>query len=205
MTRFLTVLSTIFLAQALNPDFEIATPEGRQVFREELAIALTKTPGANAQTRDQFKRRADALAARLFREGQRKLKLKQDKTLTVLWDFLDPHEVAKSHHDIEHEPFEVFKSHGEHGLYRIHLNEIMFFSYFEEHMKFVIPHEVAHHLLFQKWDNPDFEHGSHFIWTVWSIAPHYRNIDLDITPACRLSRRLMNANRIVSFDPACDR
>lgn len=174
----------------LDPDFEIRTPAGNQVFREELAIALTKTSGATPQTRQKFKREAEQLAQKLFRKGQKEYKLPH-ANLKVYWDSLRPIEVAMSHSSAKY--------------YDIHLNEIMFFSYHEEHLKSVIPHEVAHLLERQLWGNANPSHSQTFWWVVQFLAPGYQQIEFDLTPACRLSAGLIKANGNFGSDPACEK
>jgi hypothetical protein len=163
----------------LDPDFEISTEEGRQAFREELAIALTKTPGATAETRKKIKSQAENLVAELFRKGEDIYHIPHKKAW-VYWDQLDLPDFAAAK-GIPHE-------------YSIHLNEIMFFTYHEDHIKLVIPHEVTHLLHRQFWGVPSDEHGDSFMWMVKRLAPEYQYKDIDLTPGCRLNARLLKSN-----------
>ncbi|MEJ0021855.1 MAG: SprT-like domain-containing protein [Candidatus Doudnabacteria bacterium] len=172
----------------LDPDFEIATPAGKQVFREELALALAEAPGASAQTRQKFKTEAEKLSAQLFLKGQKAYRLPRVK-LTVYWDSLKPIEVAMSR--------------GEPGRFEIHLNEVMFFTYHDDHLKLVIPHEVAHLLHYQQWGFGNNAHDETFVWIVKLLAPNYEYKDFDLTPGCRLSKRLLLANGARGIDDGC--
>ncbi len=175
----------------LNPDFEIATEAGNQVFREELSIALSRTPDATPATRRQLKAEAENLAAELLRKGQKANGVPRKK-LTIYWDSIRPIETASMYADVN-------------GRFDIHFNEIMFFSHHDDHLKLVIPHEVAHLVYYQVWGPKNFGHDVAFDWIVKSISPNYQYKDLDITPACRLSARLLRANGNIGSSEGCEK
>ncbi len=177
-------------SQLLDPDFEISTETGKQVFREELEIALKKTSGVNPENRKEFKEKAEKLAKDLFRKGQDEYNLNHIE-LTVYWDWLEPARVAIAN--------SIPNS------YTLQINEIMFFSYYEEHMESVVPHEVAHLLHHQRWGNGDEDHSNTWKWIVEFLKPSYVYFELDLTPSCRLSARLLEANNVIGFDPACQK
>jgi len=174
------LVATIQGDKRLNPSFEIATPAGMQVFREELAVALLKTPDANPGTRMKFRAEAEKLAQELFRKGQKIYHLPKKK-LTIYWDQLDPTQLASSS--------------GKPREFSIHLNEIMFFTAHEDHMKLMIPHEVAHILHYLQFGFGNEDHDESFLWIVRELAPDYKYKEVDMAPARRLSDRLLETNR----------
>ena len=190
----LVLFVSILLANArddrrLDPTFEIATEAGIQAFREELALAMLRTPRASPETRGIFREEAEKRAAWLFLRGQEKYKLPKVK-LMLYWDQTDPTELAMS----GKVPSD----------FSIHLNEVLFFHQHSDHMKYVIPHEVAHLLHYQRFGYGNAEHTASFQTIVLTIALWYDYKELDATPACRLSMRLIKANGATSGNP-CER
>ncbi len=180
------VLST---ATLLEPDFQ-SSPEQKQVFREELAIALTKTPGASPETRKKLKKEAEELLLSLFRKGQDNYKLER-ANLTVSWDFRKPCQVAE-------------------GIsipnwYHIRLNEILFFTYPEAHINSVFPHEITHFLQDQRYGNPDRFHSLIFHDVVEFLSSGYTFRKLDLDPARRLAIRMYPGVDVVGADEDCER
>jgi len=183
---FLVAAGVVFAqdshSQLLNPDFPIATPAGNQVFREELAIALTKTTGATPETRKKFKHEAEQLAQQLFHKGQKEYKL-EHINLVVRWELHRPVDVALS--QIENV-----------NSYIVTLNEILFFTYHEDHLSSVIPHEVAHLLHYERYGNADSFHSNTFRWILEFLVPKHEEKFLDPAPACRLYARLQEADGV---------
>jgi hypothetical protein len=177
------ILAGTFISQSqadrrLDPDFEVASEEVSQVFREELTIALAKTPGATPETRVKFKKEAEKIAADVFLRGQKMYDLPRKK-LKVYWDKHDSVTLADS------APVPV--------EFSLHLNEVMFFTHHYDHLSLVIPHEVTHMVHYQRTGATSENHDAIFVWMVERIAPGYYYKEFDMTPACRLSARMLVA------------
>ncbi len=183
------LLVALLAAGNLNPDFAIPNENGQQVFREELAIAMAKTPGANVESRKTFKHEAEQLAQRLFRKGQDAYDLPHKK-LVVYWDSIRLDEIGAS----------KVKD----GQYEIHLHEIMFFTYHRDYLESVIPHEVGHLLHAQQWGTSNSLHDETFEWVVKEIEPNYEFRNLDKTPACRFLKRLIATYGYSGPVPVCE-
>ncbi|MBX4188120.1 MAG: SprT-like domain-containing protein [Candidatus Doudnabacteria bacterium] len=174
----------------LDADFELPLPAAQRVYREELLTAILRNPNANIATRAKWRKDVEKLAADLFLKGQKIYNLPR-KNLKVYWNSLSPSEVGYARFN--------------EGQFEIHLNEILFFSYHNDYVGNVIPHEVAHLIHYLQWGYQKDSHGSTFHWVVSELAPSYVHFEFDLTPACRLSQRLLKANGNTGYDSECEK